>query len=74
MAGGLAHELNSLLQPIVSMAQIALEDHQADVELTEELTVILDSANRGRNRPWHAALGPDAAQGTPACWACWLTW
>ena len=44
--GGLAHELNSLLQPIVSMAQMALEDHQADTELTEVMTVILDSANR----------------------------
>jgi two-component system, chemotaxis family, sensor kinase Cph1 len=46
MAGGLAHELNSLLQPIVSMAQMALEDHQADEELSETLTVILGSANR----------------------------
>jgi light-regulated signal transduction histidine kinase (bacteriophytochrome) len=46
MAGRLAHELNSLLQPIVSMAQMALEDHRADAELTEEMTVILDSANR----------------------------
>ena len=44
--GGLAHELNSLLQPIVTMAQIALEDHQADAQLAEEMTLILDSANR----------------------------
>ena len=46
MAGGLAHELNSLLQPIVSMAQMALEDHQDDAEATEVMSVILDSANR----------------------------
>ncbi len=44
--GGLAHELNSLLQPIISTAQIVLEDHQADTQLAEEMTLILDSANR----------------------------
>jgi signal transduction histidine kinase len=46
VASGLAHELNSLLQPIVSMAEMAREDHQEDVDLTEAMTVILDSANR----------------------------
>jgi two-component system, chemotaxis family, sensor kinase Cph1 len=46
MAGGLAHELNSLLQPIVSMAQIAQEDHRADAELNDAMTVILNSAKR----------------------------
>lgn len=46
VASGLAHELNNLLQPILSMAQMAKEDHPADAELTESLAVILDSTQR----------------------------
>ena len=46
VAGGMAHELNSLLQPIVGMAQMAAEDHQGDAELTEAFAIILDSAGR----------------------------
>ncbi|HYI72775.1 MAG TPA: ATP-binding protein [Skermanella sp.] len=49
LAGGLAHELNNLLQPIVSMAQMAREDCAAkpeDAELEEALSVILDCALR----------------------------
>jgi len=46
VASGLAHEVGSLLQPIVSMAQITLEDHQADPALVKTMGVILDSARR----------------------------
>ena len=46
LASRMAHELNNLLQPIVSAAQMAAEDHAADVELNESLALILDSANR----------------------------
>jgi signal transduction histidine kinase len=46
MASGLAHEVNNLLQPILSMAQMAQEDHSADAELAESMAVILDSTKR----------------------------
>jgi two-component system, chemotaxis family, sensor kinase Cph1 len=46
VASGLAHEVGSLLQPIVSMAQITQEDHQADPVLVKTMEVILDSAKR----------------------------
>ena len=46
VASGLAHEVGSLLQPIVSMAQMTQEDHQADRELVKTMQVILESARR----------------------------
>jgi signal transduction histidine kinase len=46
LVGGLAHELNSLLQPIVSMAQMTLEDRQADAEVSEAMSIILNSSKR----------------------------
>jgi signal transduction histidine kinase len=46
VASGLAHELNNLLQPILSMAQMVQEDHSADAELAESMAVILDSTKR----------------------------
>jgi chemotaxis family two-component system sensor kinase Cph1 len=46
VASGLAHEVGSLLQPIVSMAQITQEDHQANPALVKTMEVILDSAKR----------------------------
>ena len=46
MASGLAHEVNNLLQPILSMAQMAQEDHPADAELAGSMAVILDSTKR----------------------------
>jgi signal transduction histidine kinase len=46
MASGLAHEVNNLLQPILSMAQMAQEDHSGDAELAESMAVILDSTKR----------------------------
>jgi signal transduction histidine kinase len=46
LASRMAHELNNLLQPIVSATQMAAEDHAADADLSESLALILDSANR----------------------------
>jgi signal transduction histidine kinase len=46
LASRMAHELNNLLQPIVSMAQMATEDHAADAELAEVFAIILGCANR----------------------------
>jgi signal transduction histidine kinase len=46
MASGLAHELNNLLQPILSMAQMAGEDREADPDLADSMAVIVDSARR----------------------------
>ena len=46
MTSGLAHELNNLLQPILSMAQMAQEDYSADTALAEAIAVILDSTKR----------------------------
>jgi light-regulated signal transduction histidine kinase (bacteriophytochrome) len=41
-----AHELNNQFQPIVSMAEMAAEDHASDAELIEALRVIGDSARQ----------------------------
>jgi signal transduction histidine kinase len=46
VTSGLAHELNNLLQPILSMAQMAQEDYPADTELAGSIAVILDSTRR----------------------------
>jgi signal transduction histidine kinase len=49
LASRMAHELNNLLQPIVSATQMAAEDHTADADLNESLALILDSAHRAAN-------------------------
>jgi len=46
VASGFAHEVGSLLQPIVSIAQMTQEDHQADRVLVKAMDVVLDSAKR----------------------------
>ena len=46
MAGGIAHEFNNLLQPILGMAELAMEDAVPGSELAEQLTMILDSASQ----------------------------
>lgn len=46
MAGGVAHEFNNLLQPILGMAEMALEDAPPGSELAEQLTAILDCAGQ----------------------------
>jgi signal transduction histidine kinase len=45
-ASRMAHELNNLLQPIISVARMAAEDHPSDPELSESLALISDSARR----------------------------
>ena len=45
MAGGIAHEFNNLLQPIIGMTELALEDAEPESELAEQLGVILKCAN-----------------------------
>jgi light-regulated signal transduction histidine kinase (bacteriophytochrome) len=46
MASRMTHELNNLLQPVLTMAQMARDDHPSDLELAEEMEVILGSAGR----------------------------
>ena len=46
IAGGVAHEFNNLLQPILGMAEMALEDAEPGCELAEQLAVILDCAHK----------------------------
>jgi len=46
LAGGMAHEFNNLLQPIVSLAQLAIEDFAEDSRLSEDFAMILDCAGR----------------------------
>jgi signal transduction histidine kinase len=46
MAGGVAHEFNNLLQPIMGMAELALEEAVPGSELTEQLGIIKDCAGQ----------------------------
>ena len=46
MVGGVAHEFNNLLQPIMGMAELALEDAEEKSELAEQLSAILDCADQ----------------------------
>ena len=46
MAGGVAHEINNLLQPILGMAEMGQADIAADDPLQENLTIILDCARQ----------------------------
>ena len=46
MAGGVAHEFNNLLQPIMGMAELAIEDAEPGGELAEQLGVIFDCARQ----------------------------
>jgi signal transduction histidine kinase len=46
LASRMAHELNNLLQPIVSAAQMVAEDHTEDADLSDSMALILDSAKR----------------------------
>ncbi|CCG42361.1 ATP-binding protein [Magnetospirillum molischianum] len=42
--GGVAHEINNLLQPIQGLAELALEDHDENSEISQSLRTILDCA------------------------------
>ncbi|CCG07175.1 sensor histidine kinase [Pararhodospirillum photometricum] len=46
LAGGIAHEINNLLQPIVTLTQMTLDDHADDKEMSGDLGVVLDCARR----------------------------
>jgi signal transduction histidine kinase len=46
VASGLAHEVNSFLQPILLLAQLTKDDHPDDAELVEAMAVILESTRR----------------------------
>jgi signal transduction histidine kinase len=46
MAGGIAHEFNNLLQPIMGMAELAIEDAEPGTELVEQLGIILQCARQ----------------------------
>jgi len=45
-AGGVAHEINNLLQPIMTIAQLSIEDHAANEDLCHDLGLVLDSARK----------------------------
>lgn len=50
MAGGVAHEINNLLQPLVSLPELIAEDLPADAHRArEDLRVIAQSARDGRD-------------------------
>jgi len=45
LAGGIAHEINNLLQPILYAARFILEDHPDLPDVVENAKMIVDSAN-----------------------------
>lgn len=49
LAGGIAHEINNLLQPILTTAQFMAEDHPDDAALMEDVGIVLDSARAAAN-------------------------
>ncbi|MDX2103252.1 MAG: PAS domain S-box protein [Alphaproteobacteria bacterium] len=48
LAGGLAHELNNLLQPILSLTELELFAAQGDAARAERLSLMYDSAMKAR--------------------------
>jgi signal transduction histidine kinase len=49
MVGGVAHDLNNLLAPILGLAGVLLERHGEDPELNRRLGTILQAAERARD-------------------------
>ncbi|MEE8395076.1 MAG: PAS domain S-box protein [bacterium] len=49
LAGGIAHDLNNLLQPVVGFAELLLEDFGPESEAHNSLKLIRDSATRGKD-------------------------
>src|SRR6185437_13109188 len=49
MAGGLAHELNNILAPVLSLAKIALEDFPAGGAARSDLEMVVSASQRARD-------------------------
>jgi len=49
LAGGMAHEFNNIMTPILLYCQLALEEAPADSALAEDLTRVIAAAHRARS-------------------------
>jgi signal transduction histidine kinase len=49
LAGGIAHEFNNIMTPILLYSQVALHDAPAESALARDLTRIIAAAHRGRS-------------------------
>ncbi|HEY3917560.1 MAG TPA: ATP-binding protein [Stellaceae bacterium] len=49
MAGGLAHELNNILAPVLSLAKVALEDFPAEAAARGDLEMVIVASQRARD-------------------------
>ena len=49
MAGGLAHELNNILAPVLSLATVALEDFPPDSATRRDLELVVIASQRARD-------------------------
>jgi signal transduction histidine kinase len=49
LAGGMAHEFNNIMTPILLYCQLALEEASADSALAEDLTRVIAAAHRARS-------------------------
>ena len=49
MAGGLAHELNNMLQPVITLAQLMLKNHTLPADARAKLQMILEAAEYSRD-------------------------
>ena len=73
VAGGLAHELNDVLQPIVTLSQLHAERPETPAEVRSGMRHIQDAAERGREIVKHSLSFTtggtrDAEQVVPARW------
>ncbi len=66
LAGGLSHELNNVLQPIITLAQLGLDrDHVSEAERKAEMAQVLKAAERGGEIVRNAlALAPGGSRET----------
>ena len=66
LAGGLSHELNNVLQPVITLAQLGIDrDHVSEQERKAEMTQALKAAERGAEIVKNAlALAPGGSRET----------
>jgi len=66
LAGGLSHELNNVLQPVITLAQLGLDrDHVPETERKAEMEQMLKAADRGAEIVRNAlALAPGGSRET----------